>query len=96
MAVELQDELLQALKIAGFIGNLNLLAMHLSEIEDEAETGLDLLTTPRSHAHRGDSVAVQESLTELTISLEHLLDHVQHVLPSLHQQLDIAERQRTS
>lgn len=66
-----------------------LLAVHLSEIEDEAGNVLDLLTTLRAHAWREDKDAGQEALAELTIALEHLQSHVQHAIPILQEQLDL-------
>ena len=89
MAAEVRDELSLALKTAGFSEKVSLLAMHLSEMEDEAGRVLDLLTVVRSHAYRGDAAATQESLSELTIALEHLLHHVHEALPDLQAKLEI-------
>ena len=89
MAVEVRDELSLALKIGGFSADTASLPMHLSEIEEEASTVLDLFTVLRSHAHRGDASATQETLAELAIALEHLLHHVNEALPGLQKELDI-------
>jgi hypothetical protein len=89
MATELQDEMNLILKTAGFGEQASLLAMHLSEIEDEAGATLDLLTTLRSHAYRGDKEATQEALAELAIALEHLLHHVHEALPGIQKELNI-------
>jgi hypothetical protein len=89
MATEIKDELGLVLKTAGFGDSAAMLVMHLSEIEQEAETVLDLLTVSRSHAYRGDSLSTQETLAELTIALEHLLHHVSEALPNLQKELDI-------
>ena len=89
MTVEIRDELSLALKTAGFSEETALLSMHLSEIEEEASAALDLFTVLRSHAYRGDSSATQETLSELTIALEHLLHHVNEALPDLRKELDI-------
>jgi hypothetical protein len=91
MVVEVRDEVQEALRLAGFSGNLNLLAAHLSEIEVETENWLDILTTLRSYAYRGDDNAVIEAMAELTISMEHLHGHIQQVLPDLQKQLGIEE-----
>ncbi len=69
--------------------NISLLAMHLSEIEEEAGNALDLLTELRAHTYRGDAQAGQESLAELTIALEHLAHHLSAALPDLQKQLNI-------
>jgi hypothetical protein len=97
MTIELKDEIWnrkfpEALRLAGFSGNLNLLAMHLTEIEGEAENWLDLFTIIRSHTYRGDNSAVVETLAEVTISMEHLRDHIQQALPKLQKGLDIPEQ----
>ncbi len=89
MTIQVADELNLALKTVGFTGQISLLAMHLSEIEDEAGNILDLLTTLRAHTFRGDSSAGQESLAELTIALEHLAQHLHEALPQLQKQLEL-------
>jgi hypothetical protein len=89
MTVEIRDELSLALKTAGFSGETALLSVHLSEIEEEASAVLDLFTVLRSHAYRGDASATQETLSELTIALEHLLHHVNEAVPDLQKELDI-------
>ncbi len=68
-----------------------MLGMHLSEIEEEAENLLDLLTIVRTHAHTGDAVAGQETLAELTVALDHLLHHAREALPLLQKELDLEE-----
>jgi hypothetical protein len=85
-----KDALNLVLKVIGLDENVSLLAMHLSEIEEEANNALDLLTSLRAHAFRHDAEAGQEALAELTIALEHLLHHAQAVLPGLQKQLDLA------
>lgn len=67
-----------------------MLALHLSEIEEEADKALDLLMSIRSLARRGEAEAEQEGLAELTISLEHLLHHTQLALPMLQNELDLS------
>lgn len=84
-----KDELNSVLEGIGIDKNVALQAMHLSEIEQEADNVLDLLTSLRAHAHHQDVVAGQETLAELTIALEHLFHHVQEVLPGLQEQLDL-------
>jgi hypothetical protein len=70
------------------LGN-GLLGMHLSEIEEEARNIMELLPVLRAHAWREDEDVGQETLAELTISLEHLNGHVQHAIPILQEQLDL-------
>jgi hypothetical protein len=89
MKIEIQDEIKAVLETAGFDGNTSLLTMHLGEIESELENVLDLFTILRSHSHRGDTAATQESLAEMTIALEHLQHHLQDALPELQKQLEI-------
>jgi hypothetical protein len=89
MSIQLQDDLIGALETAGFHDDRNIIGMHLGEIEAEAENVLDLFTVLRSHAHRDDVVATQETLAEMTIALEHLLSHIQSALPGLQKQLGI-------
>ena len=89
MAVEMKEELSVALKTAGLGGEVALLAMHLSEIEEEAGQVLDLLTALRAHSHRGDVGATQESLAELSIALEHLVEHAGQALPEVQKRLEI-------
>lgn len=64
-------------------------AMHLQEIEEEAENLLDLLTVLRTDTYRADAATAQETAAELTIALEHLQSHIQALLPQLQKQLDL-------
>jgi hypothetical protein len=89
MTVQVGDELNLALTTVGFTERVDLLAMHLSEIEEEAGNLLDLLTTLRAHTYRGDAAAGEEALAELTIALEHLAHHLNAALPDLQKQLNI-------
>lgn len=89
MATTVRDEFNLVLEAVGVHENVKLMAMHLSEVEDEAGNVLDLLTLIRSHAYRGDVQAGQESLAELTIALEHLFHHIQRLIPDLQKQLDL-------
>jgi hypothetical protein len=68
-----RDEIKFALETVELSENAPLTAMHLSEIEEEANNVLDLLTTLRSHAYRQDVAAGQESLAELRIILQQAL-----------------------
>jgi hypothetical protein len=64
-------------------------AVHLQEIEGEAENVLELLTVLRTDTYRNDETAAQETAAELTIALEHLQHHIQELLPSLQKPLDL-------
>lgn len=66
-----------------------MLGRHLTEIEGEADSFLDLLFLVRTHAHTGDALAGEIALVELVTALEHLVHHTQEALPSLRKQLDI-------
>jgi len=89
MSAAIQDELTIALQVARIEDQPALLASHLSEIEAEAETLLDLLATVRAHARQDNVDGTQAALAELVIALEHLLHHAQAALPALQQGLDI-------
>jgi hypothetical protein len=73
----------------GFNTDNYILAMHLSEIEEEAENVLELLTVLRNDARHRDQNQAQETAAELTIALEHLEHHVRELLPRLQQHLEI-------
>lgn len=64
-------------------------AVHIQEIEQEAENVLDLLTVLRTDAYRTDAAGAQETAAELTIALEHLQSHIQMLLPILQKKLDL-------
>jgi len=89
MSAAVQDELNVALQLAKVGDQPALLASHLSEIEAEAETLLDLLVTVRAHARQDNVETTQEALAELVIALEHLLHHAQAALPGLQTGLDL-------
>lgn len=89
MSATIQDELSVALQTAAFDKQSAVLAAHLSEIEAEAESLLDILTTLRAFARHEDAGAIQEALAELAIGLEHLVSHAKTALPVLQQGLDI-------
>lgn len=73
----------------GFETEQNLIAMHFSEIESEAENVLELLTVLRAHAYHHDQIEAQSTAAELTIALEHLAHHVGGLLPQLQALLEI-------
>lgn len=73
----------------GFETDTNLMAMHFSEIEGEAENVFELLAVLRNYAYHGDQAGAQETAAELTIALEHLYHHVGELLPRLQTQLEI-------
>lgn len=53
----------------GFEEDNDLLAMHFSEVEEEMENVLELLTVLRNNARHRDQTQAQETAAELTISL---------------------------
>jgi hypothetical protein len=73
----------------GFSTDNYILAMHISEIEEEAENVLELLAVLRNDARHRDQTQAQETAAELTIALEHLEHHVRELLPRLQQHLEI-------
>lgn len=90
MLTQTRDDLDTVLVQVGLDEHPHMLGMHLTEIEEEADNTLDLLTALRSYARTGDAVAGQETLAELTVALEHLIHHAQEALPALLRQLDLA------
>ena len=86
---EVKERLQDLLKRAGLSSETNSVAMHLTEIEEEAVTFLDQLTTFRAHARHEDPAAAQEALVEISLALQHLADHIQTVTPILDEELGI-------
>jgi hypothetical protein len=82
---QLEDLLIQA----GLSKQANLVAMHLTEIEEEATNLLDQLTVFRAHSRHGDSEAAQEAMVEVSLALQHIADHIQAAAPILDTELDI-------
>lgn len=73
----------------GFEEDNDLLAMHFSEVEEEMENVLELLTVLRNNARHRDQTQAQETAAELTIALEHLAHHMGELLPRLQEKLEI-------
>jgi hypothetical protein len=84
-----QDIWQEVCGLLGLAGDGGLTAVHLQEIETEAENVLELLTVLRTDSYRSDANHAQETAAELTIALEHLQDHIQSLLPQLQKRLDI-------
>ena len=89
VACEVKDRLRESLERVGLSTETNLMAMHLSEIEEEAVNFLDQLTAFRAHARHADPAAAQEALVEVSLALQHMADHIQAVTPSLDRELGI-------
>jgi hypothetical protein len=89
MATDTHDEISLALGLAGVESEVNVVAMHLTEVELEADRVLDLLATLRSMARQGDATRTEETLAELVIALEHLAHHAQAALPTLQRELEL-------
>jgi len=68
---------------------VSLLAMHLSEVEDETGTIADLFAALRSAGHHSDRAAIEEALGELVISFEHAQSHLAAALAGLQERLDL-------
>jgi hypothetical protein len=86
---EIKERLQDLLTQAGLSTQTDLIAMHLTEIEEEAINFLDQLTVFRAHARHQDSDAAQEAMVEISLSLQHVADHIQAVTPILDQELGI-------
>ncbi len=91
MITKTRLDLDEALTQIGLDEEPRMLGMHLSEIEEEADHLLDLLTTVRVYARTGDTEAGQATLAELTLALGHLFRHAREALPLLEKQLDLEE-----
>jgi hypothetical protein len=91
MTYEVREQLQDLLDSAGMSDQANLVAMHLTEIEEEAVNFLDQLTAFRAHARHQDSAAAQETMVEISLSLQHIADHIQAVTPILDRELGIDE-----
>lgn len=89
MAIDTHDEISLALRLAGMESKVNGVAMHLPEVELEADRVPDLLATLRSLARQGDATKTEETLAELVIALEHLAHHAQAALPTLQRELEL-------
>jgi hypothetical protein len=88
-ALEVKERLQDLLNRAGLETEANLVAMHLTEIEEESANFLDQLTAFRAHARHEDAAAAQEALVEISLSLQHIADHIQAVTPILDEGLGI-------
>jgi DNA-binding LacI/PurR family transcriptional regulator len=67
--------------------------MHLNEIEEEAATLLNHLIVFRSHASQGYAESSRRALMDLTLSLEHMLHHVEENPQHEENYLAILDRQ---
>jgi septation ring formation regulator EzrA len=85
----MKEQLQDLLQRSGLSAEIDPIAMHLSEIEEEAVNFLDQLTAFRAHARHEDPVAAQEVLVEVSLALQHMADHIQAVTPVLDRELGI-------
>jgi len=88
---QIREELEMLLQRIGLTAESNLIALHLTEIEEEADAILDRLTLFRAHARNNEAELAQESLVELAMTLSHLQNHVQTILPDLERVLDLED-----
>jgi hypothetical protein len=91
MMYEVREQLQDLLDSAGMSDQANLVAMHLTEIEEEAVNFLDQLTVFRAHARHQDSAVAQETMVEISLSLQHIADHIQAITSILDRELGIDE-----
>lgn len=85
------DNVQDLLTQAGLGPDSDLIAMHLTEIEEEADNYLDQFTTFRVLARLGEASAAQEVLVEISVSLQHLAHHAQAVTPMLDRALGVED-----
>jgi hypothetical protein len=88
-AYEIREQLEDLLMSMGLSEQTDLVAMHLTEIEEETANFLDQLTAFRAHARHQDSAAAQETMAEISLSLQHIADHIRAVTPILDRELEI-------
>ena len=88
-SVEVKERLQDLLAQSGLSAEVNPMAAHLIEIEEEAANFLDQLTAFRAHARHQDEAAAQEALVEISIALQHIAGHIQAVAPILDRELGI-------
>jgi hypothetical protein len=88
---EIKEQLEDLLAQTDLSNHADLVAMHLTEIEEEAINFLDQLTAFRAHARHQESVAAQETMVEISLSLQHIADHIRAAAPILDRELGIAE-----
>ena len=86
---EVKERLQDLLAQSGLSTQTDLIAMHLTEIEEEAVNFLDQLTAFRAHARHQNPVAAQEAMVEISLALQHVADHIRAVTPILDRELDI-------
>lgn len=91
MSVMVKDQWEQVVETLDFTEDGDLAAMHMSEIEEEASDLLDLLITLRVNGREDDRERAELTAVDLSVSLSHLLHHIQELLPLLEKQLDIEE-----
>jgi hypothetical protein len=87
---EIQDQLQDLFTTVKFSAeDYHVVAMHLTEIEDEVLNFLDELSDFRAHARHLDPVAAQLALVEISVALHHIANHIPAVTAILNQELGI-------
>ncbi len=89
----MREELEKSFREANLPYQADLMAMHLAEIEEETANFLDQLTAFRVYARHQDPVVAQETLVEISLSLQHMAGHIQAATPILDHELGIDEDQ---
>ena len=77
------------MSVLGLDADADLMAMHFSEFEEEAENVLELLTVLRAAGRQEDVMGAQDTAAELVVALEHLAHHLNELLPPLRVKLDL-------
>jgi hypothetical protein len=87
---ETQDQLQELFATVRFSAqDYHLVAMHLTEIEDEALNFLDELTAFRTYARHYNLTAAQTSLVEISLALQHIANHIPILTSILNRELGI-------
>jgi hypothetical protein len=85
----LREQLQELLARVGLSSQASLIAMHLTEIEEETGNFLDQLIAFRAHARHEDAMAAQDALVEISVALQHIADHIRAVTPLIDRELGI-------
>ncbi len=93
MAYSMREELKKSFLKADLPYHADMMAMHLAEIEEETDNFLNQLTAFRVYARHQDTIVAQETLVEISLSLQHMAGHIQAATPILDRELGIDEDQ---
>ena len=91
MNTNLIDSMENTLSQSGIDARKGLLAMHMAEIAEELHNLTSLMGDLHLQAANQNSDDAQDTLVDITLSLEHLVHHAQYAIPEIEIQLDIRD-----